>query len=501
MPLRRHLSWSGSDGLGSVRRSWAGLPHQRRVTLRARRCESGVGLAVLLVMCARAGALLLAQDAPALRLTLDEARQRAVDTSHRLAEIRAREAGAQSVVDARLAMDRPNIVAIAGYTRTNHVNEFVVPGPTGVPRALYPDVPDNYRTRLDVQWPIYTGGRTDALQRAAGAEARAVAAEGTAARADLRLEATRAYWALVTSRAAVDVIDRGLARVQAHVSDVRARLQAGVVPPNELASAQAQDARQRMLLIEARNQRDLAAAEVARLIGADPSQPLEPASTLEEGATPASAGQGQAAETTRDRGVSAGEDARVVDALVTEGRDARGERQALGHRIAAAEEQRLAAMAGKRPILAVAGGVDYARPNPRIFPRARQWQESWDAGITLNWSLWDGGRVAADAAQAASQSEVARQRLAEFDSVLALEVRQRRLEIDSGRAAVAAAAEAIRAAAEAHRVVTERYRVGVIAQSDVLDAEVSLLQAELDRTRALAGVRLAQARLDRSVGR
>jgi outer membrane protein TolC len=95
----------------------------------------------------------------------------------------------------------------------------------------------------------------------------------------------------------------------------------------------------------------------------------------------------------------------------------------------------------------------------------------------------------------------ARQRLAEFDSVLALEVRQRLLEIDSGRAAVAASEDFVRAAAEARRVVSERYRAGVIAQTEVLDAEVALLQAELDRTRAMAGVRFAEARLTRALGR
>jgi outer membrane protein TolC len=41
----------------------------------------------------------------------------------------------------------------------------------------------------------------------------------------------------------------------------------------------------------------------------------------------------------------------------------------------------------------------------------------------------------------------------------------------------------------------------VITQTEVLDAEFALLQAELDRTRALAGVRLAEARLARAVGR
>ena len=71
----------------------------------------------------------------------------------------------------------------------------------------------------------------------------------------------------------------------------------------------------------------------------------------------------------------------------------------------------------------------------------------------------------------------------------------------AGRAAVAAAAEAVRAASEARRVVAERYQAGVIAQIEVLDAEYALLQSELDRARALAGVRLSEARLARAIGR
>ena len=40
-------------------------------------------------------------------------------------------------------------------------------------RVIYPDIPDNFRTRLDFQWPIYTAGRLDALARAAQAEVEA----------------------------------------------------------------------------------------------------------------------------------------------------------------------------------------------------------------------------------------------------------------------------------------------------------------------------------------
>ncbi len=186
--------------------------------------------------------LVRAQEQPVLRLSLADARARALETSHRLAEARAREAATLAGVDARVAADRPLVSANAGYTRTNHVAEFAVPaaGAGGLTRILYPDVPDNYRTRLDVQWPIYTGGRTDALVRAARAEADAAVAETAVTRADLRLEVSRAFWAVVTGRAAVTVLEQALVRAEANVADARARLNAGLVPPNEVATAEAQ---------------------------------------------------------------------------------------------------------------------------------------------------------------------------------------------------------------------------------------------------------------------
>jgi outer membrane protein TolC len=421
-----------------------------------------------------------AQPAPMLRLTLEEAQSRAREASHRLAEARARESVALAAVEVRVTADRPTVAAVAGYTRTMHVTPFIVPGPLGgLPRVLYPDAPNNYNTRLDLQWPIYNGGRSDALERSARAEAAAVAAEVAVAQADLRLEVARSFWAVVTARATVDVLEQGVTRSQAHAADVRQRFNAGLVPPNEIASADAQESRSRMLAIEARNQRDVSTADLARLIGQPSDQPIDPVAALD---APGLALAG-------------------IEPLVADARESRQERRAMERRIDSANEQQSAAAAGRLPTVSIAAGVDYARPNPRIFPRTDRWDDSWDAGVNLRWPLWDGGRVAADVAQAAGAVEAARQRLAEFDSVLALEVRQRALDIESGRAAVAAASDGVRAAAEARRVVSERYQAGVITQIEVLDAEYALLQAELDRTRALAGVRLSEAQLARAVGR
>ena len=49
--------------------------------------------------------------------------------------------------------------------------------------------------------------------------------------------------------------------------------------------------------------------------------------------------------------------------------------------------------------------------------------------------------------------------------------------------------------------MADRFSAGVATNTDVIDAQVALLQAELDRTRALANAHLAAGRLDRAVGR
>lgn len=424
----------------------------------------------------------LAQPAAPVRITLDEAIQQGLAASERLAELNAREAGARATVASRDAADRPIVAAQAGYTRTNHVDEFAIAVPGQPPRVVYPDIPDNYRARLDLQWPIYTGGRVDALDRAARADADAAAEDVAAARADLRLEITRAFWALVTADETTRVLQRSLEAIDAQVSALQARFSQGLIPPNDVSAAEAQRAHQRLLALQASNQRAIAEADLRRVTGNDTPGRLEP-DPASAAALPLPAAQVE-----------------EVAALIATALHARPERRALEQRVAAAGQQVFAAAAAWKPQIAIGGGYDYARPNPRIFPRTTDWRTSWDASVSVSWTLWDGGRRAADRAFAVANQAALRARAADLDRTLTFEVRQRRLEFDSSLAAISAADEEVRAAGDAERAVGERYRAGVATSTDVLDAQVARLEAELDRTRAVADARLAQARLARATG-
>jgi outer membrane protein TolC len=426
-----------------------------------------------------AAALALTAEAVPLRLTIDDAVRRAVETNHRLREAAARADVAEAVAEERRASMRPQIAAQAGYARTNHVETFGVLLPDNQFRLIYPDVPDNYRTRLDLQWPLYTGGRLDALERAARIEANASSDDVAAARADLTLEVTRAYWTLITAVESLRVVGEAVTRIDAHLRDVRNQFAAGLLPPNDVSSVEAQRSRQRMLQVQAKAARDVAEAELARLVGAAPGTPIEAVAPLDAPPAPSAS----------------------VDELIDRARRERPERAALVKQVEAAKERQRAAAAATKPTIGIGGGFDYARPNPRIFPREDVWRTSWDAGVNASWPLLDGGRARGELAEASAAGRAAAERLAEFDGVVTVEIRQRLSEIDATRAAIAAAADAVRSAREARRVVADRFAAGVATSTDVLDAQVALVQAELDRTQAIAASRLADARLARAVGR
>jgi outer membrane protein TolC len=423
-------------------------------------------------------AVAAAQGAP-LRLTLDDAVAKAVASSHRLAEAQARQQAADAAIEVRRRSDDPSLTASAGYTRTNHVQEFGVPQPDGRLRVIYPDIPDNYRSRIELAWPIYTSGRTDALERAAQAEASATGKDLEATRLDLRLEVARAYWALVTARETVRVLEQALATADRSLSDVRTRVEAGLLPPNDVSRSEAQRARSEVLLVEARGRVETVTLDLARLMGVTTPAGFEPADVLDGGAPP-----------------SADPNALVAEAIAQ-----RPELAALNLRSDGITARLDAIAATRKPQISVLSGYDWAHPNPRIFPRQSRWEDSYDISLNVSWQFWDSGRAAADRAEALATQAAINERRLDAETQIQADVRKQLVDLATSRASLVPARLALSAAQETRRVVADRFEAGVATTLDVLDAQLAEMQAELDRTRVLADIRLAEARLARLLGR
>jgi outer membrane protein TolC len=265
-------------------------------------------------------------------------------------------------------------------------------------------------------------------------------------------------------------------------------LDVGLVPPSDVLTIEAQLAHQRTLSIEADNIVESTSAEFRRLVGLDPEAPFELAAVL----GPEGPGAPMPPPQTSVPASGAAFDLAKAN---------RAERKALQFRINAASERASAASAGGLPTISALGGYDFARPNRKIFPVREAWQSSWELGVHVRWSFFDGGRVHAETAEAVAARRGLEARLREFDGLVQVEIRQRMADLDSSRASIEAARSGVRSATEARRVLAERFSAGVATNTDVLNAQVALLQAELDLTRALANAQLNAARLDRALGR
>ena len=425
-----------------------------------------------------------AQAPPVSRsLTMDEAVELAVTHSPRLAEALARATAAQSSVSALKALAYPSASVLSQYARQNNITEFLIPDGQGGSRVLYPNIANMFKARAELSVPIYSFGRVASNVAAAEADVNAANADRRAVEAQVRLDTMRAYWTLATARESARVLVESLARTDAWVADVKAREAAGVVPPNDVLSAQAQRARQYVRLLQARNEEAIAELDLARLVGVPAGSSLHIASPVDQALPRAS----EAA-------------ALPVDELLARALEQRAERAGLTARGEGLRQTAQATLANLRPYATALAWFEEAKPNTRYIPPVNEWRDSWMLDVRFVWPLFDSGRTKAQAATFVAQAGAFDARRAEFDGLVAIEVRQRILDVEFSRAAIQASADAIAAAAEAHRVVGERFRVGVATSAEVLDAQVALLEAELERTRLTAGLRLSEARLLHALG-
>jgi outer membrane protein len=422
-----------------------------------------------------------AQDSP-VRLTLDQALERARASSPRLESLSALEQAAEAAQRGAQAERLPLVDLSAGYTRNSGVDEFRLTLPGVGTRTLFPNLPNNYRLHAGAALPLYTGGRVEGAIATAGHQREAAAQDRSGALNDLLLETRTAYWSLVTARESARVLEEAVASYEGHLKDARNRFDVGIAASNEVLSVQVERDRAELARLQAENMAGVANENLARLVGLPLGTRIEPVEPLSVPPAPAAP-------------------ANDTEALMAAALEARPELRALAARAQAARTAVEIQRAAGRPQANLAVGYDYANPNPRIFPQTDSFRGTWSAGVTVSLRAFDGGRVAAAAAQAAAQADALDRQLDDLKSRLRLEVTSRALDLRTAQAALAVAARSLEAARENVRVARDRYQEGVVPSSELLDAETALLRAGLDQTSAATQVRIALANLDRAVGR
>jgi outer membrane protein TolC len=376
-----------------------------------------------------------------------------------------------------------------GYTRLSQVPPFEVTLPVSPsPIVVSQNYFNNWSLRASVQQPVFTGFRIEAGAESARYIEKSAGLDLEKDRSDFIFAVKNAYWGLARAKEFEAVIGENISQVREHLKDVRAFFEQGLLTKNEVLRAEVQLSNTEIMSIDARNAVEVARTSLNSLIGLPLDEELELTTSAESLA---------AKFPPEDR---AGDEAAAPQSMLQTAIANRPELKSAEFRIKASEAGVRAAKAGYYPQVFLSGNYYYLRPNARLMPAQDKFYGTWDIGIGVSLDVWNWGQTKSQTEQAKAQLAQARDSRKLLEDQAVLEVTQSRLALAQAREKARVAGQAVAQADENLRMTRERFSQGVALNADVLDAEIYLLQAKLNRTQAAIDLVLAQARLQKALG-
>jgi len=438
------------------------------------------GFRSLLLLSALLGRGIPGYAAECLRIDADKAVSMALEVSSltRAAEDRV-EAG-RSALRAADAAAGPSLEINAAIVHQSAVPEFAAPihGPTEPPTVIFPNIQEIYHAELRVSQPIYTGGAISAGRDAAASKESTARWMKELNTLNLSRQARILYWSTVVALAGVEAAEAAVGRSRRMLEDSRALRAAGMAVKADVLAAQARVAAAEVELIRAENDAKQARAALRSLLGISTDFELEDVGADSIPAPPA-----------------------VLVKLQEEALVARPELKISEAGMEGLEAGSRLLRASLKPTVAATGQYFVAQPNQRYLPLEDVLNDSWQIGVAAGWRLFDSGRRKEAAAEIEAQRRALGHEREELERQIRLEVQQEMLEMQSALEAAGAADVSLDAAKAWEKASSERYEAGLATLTELMDAETHLKTAEVARIRSRAAAWIADANLDRALGR
>ena len=127
--------------------------------------------------------------------------------------------------------------------------------------------------------------------------------------------------------------------------------------------------------------------------------------------------------------------------------------------------------------------------------------EIWEIGLSLQWTIFDGGNRIARFRETKASVDAAVFRVKATELDISREVEQAQLNVNEAQERIGAAQTAVASAQENFRLAQGRFDAGVGTILELTDAQLFLTQAQNTEAQALADYRIFVARLERAIGR
>ncbi len=378
----------------------------------------------------------------------------------------------------------PQLRLSSRFAQLSDIDPFAFTAPGFGTFTLFPNISHNYSARVTVQQPIFTGFRLLNNLATARLNAQATQEDLRKDEADLVLEVKTTYWNFYRAIRVVEFLKQTVDQVSEHLKDVKNFYTQGLATQNDVYKVELQLSEVHVRRIEAESNRRLLNMALDNLMG----KPLETVIVpTEDPEVPVHVGE--QIDTTGFQSPFS---------LLSTAHEYRPELKAMRLRKEMSEAGVAAARSGWLPQVALSANYDYARPNQRIIPPKDQWEGTWDVGVTLQWNLWDWFATAHQASQARAALQQAEAGLAQLENAVILQVTQHHLKMVEASQRCVVAKRGVDQATESYRITNEKFKKGVATNTDLLDAEIALLQAKLTYTNAQIDYQIAYANVVRA---
>jgi outer membrane protein TolC len=399
-----------------------------------------------------------------VRMSLDDALQRARSESFPVRDAEARQRAARAQKRQSLGVFLPRLTAAEeAATTTDPLNAFgfklrqetVSQADFAPPTLNDPERITNFTTRLQVEQPLVN---VDGFyeRRAASHAVKAAAEQTERTREVVTFRVKKGYYGLILAEEQLGVIDAALEAARKNAEQAEALFEEGIITRADVLAA-----RVRVLDLESRRtdaaaRRRTAADQLRFLLGMDAPVQIQATDSLTQ-------------------------ETAVIDTVTAASTDQRrSDMQALRHRADAAREQVRARWTAFVPRLNARG--TYAWNDDTAFGTDAA---GYTVGASLTWSLFDGFQQIGRAQEAEAdlqRAEIALERQSVQNDV---EIAKAQRTLNAAKQRIRQAEAAVEQAEESLRIRSDRYAEGLERTSDLLQAEATLAERRLARLQAL----------------
>ena len=413
------------------------------------------------------------QELVGRELTIEEAVNIGMENAPKIVARIGDYVASQQRVNQALAPLLPQLSASGGYGRARQLTRI-----TG--RAFHDDFGSASVTASQL---LFDFGRTWAAKDVAKLSAEAVKEVLETQKLDISQLVKTQYYTLLLSKRLVEVNVTALERAEVNLCSAQGFFQVGTQPKSFVTRAEVDVANGRVNVIRAQNAVSLARVALNTAMGIAVNAPTEVKDTLAYQQFP------------MDR-----------EALVGEAIKNRPEYRQVKAQAEAADAFVRQTFRDFFPNLFGSGtygvaGVTGGSANSRSTSGFIDSGNEWNVGLTLNWSIFDGGGKVARYKEAKANLEASVARVRDAELQVWQSVEQSYLNLGEAEERIGAAGKAVESAEENYQLARGRFDAGVANIIELTDAQLALTQAQSTEAQALSDYRIAIANLERALGR